>query len=131
MFGRLEHIVKTFSTNSSNKEEFYTKLLTLLNSTENLCRPSDVKVLAIMCSKIEFSLNPFTLTYNIRKEIESKLSLSPQSISNTIARLKKLNLLNGSNNEYTINIHLFWNGTIEERDGIFDGASFDILYKLK
>lgn len=79
---------------------------------ENL---TDVKVLAKMCERAEYNTGKVYMTSNIRKEIMDQLQITPQTMSNSCARLKKLGLITGERGTYDLNAKVFWKGDTNTR----------------
>ena len=79
---------------SNTSEEFYVSLFSTLNSISFLIRPSDVLILAILCTKSN-SEGIVLLSSNTRKEIETKLKYSSQNFSNSLSRLKQSGIIEG------------------------------------
>ena len=129
--GEVKTITKTFSVKSKTKEDFFILFLTGLNAICSLSRPSDIKILAIFCSKAEFNTGKVRLTATDRKEIMDKLKIKPQSFSNSLKRLKDNGLLEGSRGAYEINPQCFWKGTTDERNRLLRERSADLLLKFR
>jgi hypothetical protein len=130
--GELVTLTKTFAVKSVNKEEFYITFLSGLNALCELSRPSDIKVLALMCSKAKFNTGVVNMSAGDRKEIMEKLGgISTQAFSNSISRLKKAGLISGDRGDYELNPHCFWKGTTDERNKLLKDKRMDLLVKFK
>lgn len=129
--GELTSIQKTFTVKSKSSEEFFITFLSGLNAICELSRPSDIKVLAALCTKAEFNTGVVQLTSKLRKELIEKLSISDQAFSNSISRLRETKLISGSRGDYEINPHCFWKGTTDERSKLLRDKSADILLKFR
>lgn len=129
--GKVTTVRKTFSVRSKDTEEFYITFLSGLNAICELSRPSDIKILAILCSRAEFNTGRVALTSEDRKDIMKKLGVKPQAFSNSVNRLKKSNLLQGERGDYKINPQHFWKGTTDERNKLLRDKKFDILLKYR
>jgi hypothetical protein len=129
--GEVTTIEKTFTVSSKNSEEFYITFLSGMNAVCELARPSDIKVLSILCTKAVFNTGRVALTPKDRKEIIDKLGIKPQSFSNSINRLKTAGLLSGDRGEYIINPQHFWKGTTDERNKLLREKRIDLLFKYK
>jgi len=122
---------KTFTVAAKNTEEFFFTFLSGLNAICHLSRPSDIKILALLCSKAEYNTGIVRLTTSDRKEIISKLNSTTQSFSNSMTRLRKEGLIVGDHGNYEINPHYFWKGTTDERNKLLRDKKMDILLKFK
>ena len=129
--GELKTIRKTFSIKPKKAEEFYFTFLSGLNAICALTRPSDIKILAILCARAEFNTGKVKVTSHDRKEIIKTLDTSPQSFSNSIKRLKDADLLNGDRGEYELNPQHFWKGTTDQRATLLKERSAEVLLKYK
>ena len=129
--GEIRTITKTFSVKSKNKEDFFMVFLSGLNAISSLSRPSDIKVLAILCSNAEFNTGKVKLTSADRKEATDRLGIKSQSFSNSLKRLRDVGLLEGERGEYEINPQCFWKGTTDERNKLLRERSAELILKFK
>ena len=129
--GEVVSISKTFTVKSNNTEEFFITFLSGLNAICELSRPSDIKVLALMCAKAEFNTGSVRLSAGDRKEIMDKLGCSAQAFSNSLSGLKKASLVSGGRGDYEINPHCFWKGTTDERNRLLRDKHMDLLLKFR
>lgn len=129
--GEVTTVTKTFAVRSKNTEEFFITFLSGLNAICELSRPSDIKVLALLCSRAEYNTGRVAITPIDRKEIIEKLGITAQAFSNSVNRLKKGALLQGERGEYKINPQHFWKGTTDERNRLLKEKRIDILLKYR
>lgn len=129
--GEVKTVRKTFSVRSKNTEDFYLTFLSGLNAICDLSRPSDIKILTVLCAMAEYNTGKVKLTSHDRKKIIKKLSISAQAFSNSINRLKEASLLEGERGEYKVNPQHFWKGTTDERHRLLKQRSADILLKYR
>lgn len=127
--GEVKTVRKTFSVKSKNTEDFYLTFLSGMNALCNLTRPSDIKVLTVLCTMAEYNTGKVKITSADRKFVSSKLSISNQAISNSLIRLKEAGLLEGQRGTYIVNPQYFWKGTTDERQRLLKKRSIDILIK--
>lgn len=127
--GELVTVKKTFAIKSKSTEEFYLTFLSGLNAICELSRPSDIKILTVLCTMAEFNTGRVKLMSCDRASIIKQLSISPQSFSNSIKRLKEAGLLHGDRGDYEVNPQHFWKGTTDERQRLLKQKSADILLK--
>lgn len=127
--GEVKTIRKTFAIKAKNSEDFFLTFLSGMNAICSLSRPSDIKVLTIMCSIAEFNTGKVKLTIKERKTIYKKLNISAQSLSNSLKRLKESGLVSGDRGDYEVNPQYFWKGTTDERNKLLKQQKADILLK--
>lgn len=114
---------------SCTSEEFYISLFSTLNSISFLIRPSDVLILAILCTKSD-SEGIVLLSSSTRKEIETKIKYSAQNFSNSLTRLKQSGIVKGEGGKYELFLEKLFKGTIEERKDILTNNSTVINLKF-
>ena len=114
---------------SNTSEEFYVSLFSTLNSISFLIRPSDVLILAILCTKSN-SEGIVLLSSNTRKEIETKLKYSSQNFSNSLSRLKQSGIIEGDGGRYELFLEKLFRGEKEERKEILNSKSTTIELKF-
>lgn len=129
--GEIKTLTKTFSVKSTSTEEFYITFLSGLNAICELGRPSDIKVLALLCAKAEFNTGIVRLSTADRGIILDKLRCSTSAFSNSISRLKTAGLVSGESGNFEINPHCFWKGTTDERNRLLRDKQMDINLKFK
>lgn len=129
--GEVTTIRKTFAVKSKNTEEFFITFLSGLNAICEMSRPSDIKLLAILCSKAEFNTGRVRVTSDDRREILTKLNIATQAFTNSINRLKEQHLISGGRGDYIISPQHFWKGTTDERNKLIKDRRIDILLKYK
>jgi len=113
---------KKFSVAVST-ESFYMTFIGAMQGIFAIENLTDVKVLAKMCERAEYNTGRVLMTSDIRKEIMKALSITPQTMSNSFARLKKLNLITGERGTYELNAHVFWKGDTNSRNNLLKSKS--------
>ncbi len=73
----------------------------------------------------DVSLSAFT-----RKQICEELQISNNQITNSIRKLKELNLITGDKGTFTLNPEIFWKGDAQTRKQVLEGKSLKISYEL-
>lgn len=130
--GEVTIVQKAYSVKSSTPEEFFLTFLSGVNAIQKLTRPSDLKVLSILCSRAEYNTGQVSITSTDRKEIMEQLGInSPQSFTNSIARLKKEKLVSGERGSFIVNPEYFWKGTTNERNKVLKDKTFDLFINFK
>lgn len=129
--GELITIQKTFTVKAATSEDFYMTFLSGLNAICELSRPSDIKVLAILCSRAEYNTGIVKLSSAARKGIMQRLECSTSAFSNSLNRLKHSGLITGERGDFEINPHCFWKGTTDERRKLLESKSADLLVKYR
>lgn len=113
---------KKFSI-ATSAETFYMTFIGAMQGIFAIENLTDVKVLAKMCERAEYNTGKVLMTSNIRKEIMDQLKITPQTMSNSCARLKKLELITGERGTYEINAQVFWKGDTNHRSAILKNKS--------
>lgn len=129
--GEVTTIRKTFSMKAKNREEFFMVFLSGLNAICSLTRPSDIKILACLCERAEYNTGVIKLTSDERRKITDKLGIKAQAFSNSLARLKKANLVTGSQGTYEVNPQHFWKGETNEREKVLKAKSADVWLQVR
>lgn len=127
--GEITSIQKTFSIKADTTEQFYITFLTGLNAIDTLSRPSDIKTLGHLCARAEYNTGVVRISGGIRRELEARLGISTQSLSNSLGRLKIAGLISGKGGDFEINPHCFWKGTTDERNRLLRNKQADITFK--
>ena len=128
--GELKIVSKTFAVKAESSEEFFFTFLGALNVICELSRPTDLKLLSILCTMCEYNTGKVSLTPTKRTDICQKLGVSSQAVSNSISRLKESKLLLGSRGDYEVNPQYFWKGTTNERQKLLKNRSMDLMLKF-
>lgn len=129
--GEIKVIKKTFSVKTDGTEEFFMTFLSGMNAICELSRPSDIKVMALLCAKAEYNTGIAKLSTSDRREMEDRLDCSSQALSNSIRRLKDAKLVSGTKGNFEINPHYFWKGTTNERQRLLKDRQMDLLLKFR
>lgn len=116
---------KTFTLKTS-AESFYMTFVDNLAGVLQIKSLLDSKLLSILCTKAEFNTGIINLSASLRNEICLELKTSTQNISNSLNRLKKLELITGEKGTFKINPMIFWKGTLEERTKLLKKANNNI-----
>jgi DNA-binding MarR family transcriptional regulator len=85
----------------------------------------DCKLLFILADKAEFNTGIVKLTTNTRKEIADSLGITPQSITNSLCRLKTAGLIAGTGGDYSLNPYFIWKGTTNARNKLIKETNKD------
>jgi len=120
---RIEEIVK-------DKYDLLSKVFEKLNDGV-IIRGKDINTFIIMCINAQED-GKLSVSKNLRYEFEDMLSLTTQSLSNSIARLKEGGLVEGERGIYILKPEVLWKGDLESRKKFFtEGESFEIVVKMK
>ena len=129
--GEVQTITKSYSIKKKKSEDFFFVFLSGLNAIISLTRPSDIKILTCLCDKAEFNTGRVKLTPTDREEITKKLNIKSQAFSNSLTRLRKSGLVEGTKGEYVVNPQCFWKGTTDERERLLKEKSFNLNLKYE
>lgn len=105
---------KTYSIKVS-QESFYYSFIENMSGIFKITAILDIKVLACFCGLAEYNTGRVLVTRSIREDIMNKLSTNDQNMSNSIKRLKGLDLLSGDKGTYQVNPKVFWKGSLDKR----------------
>lgn len=117
---------KTFNVKTS-QESFYMSFIENMSGFFKLRSAIDIKVLAKVCIIAEYNSGRVLITPVVRKEIIEFLNISTQQLTNSIASLKKNNLITGERGTYYINPKVFWKGNTDVRNSFLKkGGLFSV-----
>jgi len=127
--GEVQTITKTYNIKTST-EEFFMTFINSMSGLFNIHNGTDRKVLDQLCKRVEFNSNIVYLTTSRRREIEGKLNITKQTLSNSLASLKKLKIISGNSGEYELNPFIFWKGTTDERSKLIKNGGLELKIKF-
>ena len=112
-----------------DRYELLSKVFEKLNN--GVIRGKDIHTFIIMCVNAEDN-GRLVVSKNLRWEFEEVLNLTTQSLSNSIARLKEEDLVEGERGVYILKPELLWKGDEESRKQFFSEEDcFEIIIKIK
>lgn len=114
-----------------NKENFFMTYIETISSLWGLNNANDRKVLDCLCSFADYNTGIAFISYNRRKDIESRLNITSQQISNSLNNLKKNGIIVGDRGEYAINPNLFWRGNDEERLKMLASNNWNLVLTIE
>ena len=129
--GVIATVQKEFTVKSSSSEEFFITFLSGLNSITDLVRPSDVKVLALLCTKANPVNGIVELSVNARSTMTKSLDMTQQSFSNALLRLRQANLLEGERGDFEVHPQNFWRGSLEDRQVLLKDMSAELALNYR
>ena len=113
-----------------NRYELLTKVFEKLNNG-NIIKGKDIHTFILMCVNAEEN-GRLVVSKNMRWEFEELLNLTTQSLSNSIARLKDEDLIEGERGVYILKPETLWGGNEESRKNFFiENDCFEIIIKMK
>jgi hypothetical protein len=124
-------IQKQFVVESASSEAFFMTFLTGLNSICDLVRPSDVKLLALLCNVANPDTGVVSMTAKVRLEFLKILSITTQSLSNSLQRLREADLIEGERGDFEIHPETFWRGSLEDRRVLLKEMSADLALNYR
>ena len=134
--GEVRKITKTKSFSiKTNTEEFFMTFIDHMSGLFKITRPMDMNVLAKLCTLAEFNTGIVRLTKVRREEVRTALGkenapISPQHLSNSLGRLRKLGLIDGKGDELEIDPRVFWKGTSDQRRKLLKERKMEIHLKF-
>jgi hypothetical protein len=114
-----------------NKENFFMTYIDAVSSLWNLRSINDRNVLDLLCSFANYNNGIVSLSTKKRKDIIDKLKISQQTLTNSLANLKNLNIITGNNGEFIINPNLFWKGNDEERLKLLNKGNWSLVVTIE
>ena len=111
-------------------DKFYMTFIDFAAPIFELKQGVDKSVIAKMCCMAEFNTGIVKLTASDRTDICESLNISKQQLTNSIARLKKLSLINGSAGRFIINPQIFWKGDLNSRDIALKNEDIKLVFNF-
>lgn len=111
-------------------DEFYMVYIKYMSVFYGLKYADDIKMLAMLCSWAEFNKGVVYLTSSRRKEITETMGIHNSNISNSLKRLKELNLIFGSDGEFEINPTVFWKGSKQTRMDVMQKEGIQVKFNF-
>lgn len=121
---------KTF-TKKVSAEKFYITYIEHVSPLYNLKSDTAKDILSWMCCHAEWNTGKVALTTNTRKELCNELTISPNTLTNNLAKLKQAKMISGEKGDFVINPQIFWKGDTKERDKILDIEEIRITFDIK
>lgn len=128
--GEMFEVEKHYRIPVDNIESFYCSFINSVGRLYGLKSISDFKVITELCINAKFNTGEIHLSSNLRKEMCTKLEISNQNLSNSLARLKELKLIAGEKGSYKINPEIFWKGDASERLKLMKSKDFQISFSI-
>ena len=123
---------KTF-TKKIESDKFYITFIEYIAPFYDLKSNTAKDVLCWMCSHAEWNTGKVALTTNTRKDICNIFKISPNTLTNSLKKLKELKLISGEKGDFIINPQIFWKGDLKERKRLLEideiKVTFDINIK--
>lgn len=126
---QLVHTEKTINKNSS-EVGFYMTFIDFAAPIFELKQGLDKAIIAKLCCVAEFNTGTVLLPAQRRTALCESLEISKQQLTNSIGRLKKLNLISGSGGQYLINPLIFWKGDIKTRNAALKNNEIKMVFNF-
>lgn len=115
---------------AKSRLDLLSKTFERLNS-QNLIKGKDIRTFTIMCLNAQED-GRLIVSKSLRYEFEEMLGMTTQSMTNSIARLKENDFVEGERGIYILKPEVLWNGTKKSRLEFFKESSiFEIEIKMK
>lgn len=128
--GEVTTIRKSVSISTRGSDEFFMVFVKFMSGFFELKSALDQKVLMRFCQMAEFNTGQVLLPAGIRKDLLEEFQIKNSHLSNSIARLKKVNLITGEQGKYQLNPIVVWKGDIKTRDAIIKNKGMDFNVKF-
>lgn len=120
-------------TKKIQSEKFYFVFIDHIAPYYNLKSDTAKDILSWMCCNAEWNTGKVALTTNTRKELCKDLSISANTLTNNLKKLKDLKLISGEKGDFKINPQIFWKGDLKERRNLLQideiKLTFDLIFK--
>lgn len=120
---------KTF-TEKIAPESFYMTFINYMSPLFNLNSDVARNVLDWMCIRAEYNTGIIRLSTTDRVDMCSDLSITNNQITNSLKKLRDLNLITGEKGKFTINPEIFWKGDTKTRQQVLEGKSLKVSFEL-
>lgn len=113
-----------------NTDKFYQTYLNFMAPYLGVTGGNDLKVLVGLAMSVEWEGCKVRLTPEKRADLANLLQLKPQTISNSITKLKKIGLVQGTRGDYELDPRIIWTGTASARTDLLvaKGLSLEIKF---
>ena len=113
---------------AKNRLDLLSKTFERLNN-KNLIKGKDIRTFTIMCLNAQEN-GRLVVSKSLRWEFEEALGMTTQSMTNSIARLKKNDFIEGERGIYILKPDTLWGGNKKSREQFFTESSiFEIEIK--
>lgn len=121
---------KTF-TKKIKTDRFYMVFIDFISPLFNLKTDTAKSILVWLCCKAEYNTGKVLLPSAVRKDLCAELSISPNTLTNNLKKLKDLKLISGEKGEFIINPQIFWKGDTQTRDQFLNTETIKITFELE
>lgn len=112
-------------------ENFYLTYIDNLSGYFCLTSNTDKIILSYLCAKAEYDTGRAFVDPQERIDACKKFDISIQQFSNSISKLKSLNLLTGKNGFYMINPAVFWKGNSKTRSELLTDNKLAVEFNFE
>ena len=117
-------------TIKTTADKFYMTFIEYAKPRLKIKYASDHVVLATLCDMAMYNTGVVKITPQDRDEMSKELELSKQQLTNSITRLKKLDLITGDRGTFTINPQVFWKGDTKTRESLLKDEGVKIIFNI-
>lgn len=110
------------------EDSFYMTFIDFVAPLYKLSSESARKLLSWMCEHAEYNTGRISLAAGDRLKIASTFGISNNTITNSLASLKKLGLISGSKGVFEINPQIFWKGDLTMRKRLLKDKDFKVKF---
>jgi len=115
---------------ANDSKAFYINFFHMFKEQLKIKHLTDIHVLTAFCIRMEFNSSVVKLVSKDRKEICADLKIQNTHLSNSIRRLKDLDLISGEDGSYELNPHLTWKGNLKEREKLLATKGIEIRVRF-
>lgn len=120
---------KTYSVKVKS-DKFYMTFIDYALPVFRLKSDNARKVLDWMCMHAEYNTGAVHLTAKAREQMALDINICNNTITNNLAKLKRLDLISGDKGEFLINPLIFWKGDSKTRDKLLENNELQITFKI-
>lgn len=121
---------KTFVTKVT-PDKFYMTFIDYAAPLFQIKSETAKSVLTWMCCHLPYNDNKIPLTTKMREQLCKDLNITPNTLTNSLKKLKDLNVINGSKGDFEINPAIHWRGTTDERDKKLKVKEIQVMFNIK
>jgi len=121
---------KAILVKTKNSEDFYFTFIQMFQQQLKIKSMTDVHVLTKFCLLMQYNSTTVQLTTARRRQLCEDVGIKLPHLSNSIARLKAIGILIGTDGEYEVNPFFAWKGQLSEREKLIAMKGLEIKVRF-
>lgn len=118
-------------TQKLESDKFYMTFIDYAAPLFKLKSETAKSVLTWMCCHLPYNDNKIQLTTKVRETLCKELAISPNTLTNSLKKLKELHLIDGEKGDFEINPFIHWKGTTDERLKMVQVEEIQVQFNIK